>query len=114
MSPDGSNRTALTSGEAYDGAPNWSPDGTSIVFERRVDDAAYDIYVVRWNGTGLTNVTNSDEDEGVPAWSPDGTRIVFAGGAAGRQIVHVRPDGSQPTLVTAGDGTATHPDWGPR
>ena len=34
MNADGSNRARLTDSLRAEYAPNWSPDGTSIVFER--------------------------------------------------------------------------------
>ena len=52
-------------------APDWSPDGTKIVFS----DNGTAIKVVNADGTGLTQLT-ADFD-GAPAWSPDGTKIVF-------------------------------------
>jgi hypothetical protein len=78
-----------TSNETYefpDHYPSWSPDGTSIVFERQgnwENDYDSDIWRINPDGSGMQDLTNTLDFEGNelydgdPAWSPDGQRIVF-------------------------------------
>ena len=53
IKPDGSSLIRLTSGN--DQHPDWSPDGTKIVFERVGDG----IYTIKPDGSGLTEIVNN-------------------------------------------------------
>ena len=60
----------------YDSAPAWSPDGTKIAFESRLDvlganpGGDMEIWVMNADGTDPRMLTsNTAHDEG-PAWSP--------------------------------------------
>jgi TolB protein len=67
-----------------DDDPDWSPDGTKILFTRHgVNDphgnsVTAEIHVMNADGSELTRLTFNDEEERGPDWSPDGTRIAFA------------------------------------
>ena len=74
---DGSNQTRLTSVNANDSDPSWSPDHTKIAFESDRDGTA-NIYVMNADGSGLTNLTyHGLANHSNPSWSPDGTKIAF-------------------------------------
>ena len=63
-------------------SPDFSPDGTKIVFARKasVDSTSYDLYVMNVDGSNLTQVTSTPNfSETYPSWSPDGQSIVFMG-----------------------------------
>jgi TolB protein len=121
-----------------DTEPDWSPDGTQIVFYR--DDPngcgegceASNIYTVNADGSELTRVTDCSTaatQKGAclfaadPAWSPDGSHIVFAEDVAPfandtpfwTGLVTIRADGTHLRRVTRGQ---THPvsffDHGPQ
>jgi dipeptidyl aminopeptidase/acylaminoacyl peptidase len=78
---DGSNPPIqLTTGEAEDHHPSWSPDGTRIAFvsARHPDwdtDTLSDLYVVSAAGGEPEVLTATDGTSDAPSWSPDGTRI---------------------------------------
>jgi TolB protein len=119
---DGSNlATVFDVVGAYDSAPAWSPDGTSIAFESNSNaDGAnperdMEIWVMHADGSHPVQLThNAIRDEG-PAWSPDGTMLAYSSGdddlhldinvmtAAG---VHLRP-------LTDYAGRDESPDWQP-
>ena len=73
----------LTSGAFTVGQFSWSPDGTEIAFDHRVNSASTsgataDISVVAVaGGTVRPLVTQAGADSG-PVWSPDGSKIAFA------------------------------------
>jgi TolB protein len=62
--------------------PDWSPDGSRILFVRYLEDTGFpgDIAIVEADGDGFMQVTtNWFRDEFDPAWAPDGSLIVFSG-----------------------------------
>ncbi len=69
----------LTKNSADDIHPDWSPDGSKIVFASN-RSGNYDIYVMNSDGSGLKKLTNDPLDEVFPSWSNDGKRIVYVKG----------------------------------
>jgi hypothetical protein len=90
MSATGSNKTRLT---ASGGRPNWSPDGTTIVFD---DDAG--IFTVPAVGGGAPQFIHAGGDRA--EWSPDGTRILFSVfEASGNNLYTMNPNGTGVALA---------------
>jgi serine/threonine protein kinase/Tol biopolymer transport system component len=57
--------------------PDWSPDGSKILFAGSLEDD--DLFVMDADGSGITQLTDDAfSDEYDPVWSPDGTQIAFA------------------------------------
>ena len=92
-----------------DDDPDWSPDGTTIVFTRHgVDDphgnsVTAEIHVMNADGSGLTRLTFNNEEERGPDWSPDGSRIAFAC-RRGPPVVPTGPPTAEICVMNA-DGT---------
>jgi Tol biopolymer transport system component len=86
--------TQFTSGPAIDGAPAWSPDGTTIAFSRQTGSAPSDIWVVRPGSTPQAVTTTPGFWEGSPAWAPDATHMSFsrACAGAGSEACGIYPD----------------------
>jgi Tol biopolymer transport system component len=102
MNADGSNPVRLSNEPMYDDYPDWSPDGSRIVFSRHWG-SDYGIHVMDANGSNLARLTTGGMDF-QPRWSPDGERIGFLssrGGPStwgGRIRIHVMDrDGSNIT-----------------
>ena len=77
MDADGSNQERLTDNPAHDRDPDWSPDGTKIVFSSGRGGELRQIYVMDADGSHPKKLTDT-RDNTNPDWSPDGQKIVFA------------------------------------
>ena len=115
MNSDGTDDRPLTSGQ-YDAAPEFSPDGSRIVFssDRSGTD---DIYSMAADGTDVRRLTVNPAAEMAPTFSPDGSRIAFSSRRSGRtddDIYTVAADGSGIKRLATGpdddSGAAFSPD----
>jgi dipeptidyl aminopeptidase/acylaminoacyl peptidase len=109
MRPDGTAERQVTSGAEVDSRPQFTVDGRSIVFERRVTAGApRDLYVVGARGGNLRALTSSPDDEHEAALSPNGKTIAFvrsseeSGGGTSDSIFSIRVNGSGLTRLTHG------------
>jgi TolB protein len=116
VNPNGSGETQLTHSEfGSANHPNWSPDGTKIVFS------------VDASGTGQLYVMDSDGNRGHllfddpgnydnnPHYSPNGSQIAFQScGATGCTIDVIASDGSgAASVLTSPIWGASDPTWSP-
>ena len=68
----------LTSGDANDSSPAWSPDGSQIAFvSKRGDDKQPQLYVIAFDGGEAKRITNVPTGVLAPKWFPDSRRIAF-------------------------------------
>ncbi len=77
MDADGGNQVNLTNHPAYDGIPDWSPDGTKIAFVSTRNGDAAQIYVMEADGKNPIRLTDGLRHKSAPDWSPDGGKIAF-------------------------------------
>ena len=80
--PDGTGLRQLTRSRGNDAHMAWSPDGEYIVFASArmgfKDEVTYtdapqpygDIFVMKYDGTGVQQLTDNQWEEGTPAWQP--------------------------------------------
>jgi Tol biopolymer transport system component len=85
MKPDGSAAHRITSGTANDINPDWSPDGTKLVFSRTTGTlGGRSLYVVAaTGGTAHLLTTQSDGCAVEPTWSATGRYVVYWDKCAG-------------------------------
>lgn len=69
---------ALTTNEAYDSAPVWSPDGRMIAFAS-TRFGSYDVFVMPASGGAPTRLTFHSNGEQPTGFSPDGANVLFYG-----------------------------------
>lgn len=122
MGTDGSDLVQLTGhdpGDRCNVFPEWSPDGSKIMFtsSRNPLEQGWDTYVMNPDGSGVVNVSNNAGSAGVRSdyghgWTADG-RVVFHDLAQGEPVrtYVVDPDGSSlELLLEPGD---RQPYWSP-
>jgi TolB protein len=124
---DGGNLRRLTRrGGADELNPNWSPDGTTIVYERNrlFDVRQSDIWLMGADGSGKRRITATRVYETNPVFSPDGTRIAFTSDRDNRRLSKERQgrgfelytmalDGSGIVRLTTNRRPDRFPDWQP-
>ena len=121
--------------------PDWSPDGTRIVFSSEGGHSQF-AYVVRPDGTGLRKLAHKARNHSTrkgdprfvdgrtlrPRWSPDGRKIVFFSdsipcgsrkingcprGPDRTAVFVMNPDGSGAHRLTRGARAESSPSWAP-
>ncbi|HMG13457.1 MAG TPA: hypothetical protein VK571_09785 [Gemmatimonadaceae bacterium] len=124
MRPDGSGRRQLTHNTILDNDPDWSPDGSRIVYISAVDSLPgatarrRDVFVMNVDGSGSHRLFKATDGPGAahPRWSPDGTRISFDSfdlSLGGFQPFVMNADGSNVKLVRAMPGENFSLEWSP-
>lgn len=106
----------LTSGEAQDLAPAWSPDGSRLAFSSD-RDGNHEIYVMDADGASMERLTDHPAWDSGPTWAPnDGgpARIAFDSERVDQSVLFAVELGSgrlvQLTDAGVQDG---EPDWSP-
>lgn len=117
VAPDGMDyRPLIPREQGISSMPDWSPDGTRLVFSGgRL--AHRTIRVVNRDGTGLTPLTQQSRgDDTWPHWSPDGNLIVFSRTRPKTQrssLYTMNTDGSDVRRLTGTNGDDIVDDWQP-
>jgi len=124
INPDGKGLTRLTFNDYEERAPQWSPDGSRIVFMARVGPPPapnaplggnFEVCVMNADGTNFVQLTNNTVFEGGPNFSPDGQKIVFIrtlGPGQGQELFSMNADGTNQVQLTATPGSNTLARWG--
>jgi TolB protein len=95
---DGTGYRKLTDDPASDRHPRWSPDGKRIAFSSRRSADRFNIWAIRFDGSGLEQL---DESGGTFAvWSPDGSFLAYRPGY-GAKIISVDEAERQPPQIPA-------------
>lgn len=99
----------LTNHSAADRDPQWSPNGTTILFSTDRDGNG-EIYSISVTGTGTTNLTMNGAEDKWPRWSPNGATVAFVRGG---NIWRMSPTGTSQTQLTTSGDIISPPVWSP-
>ena len=115
MKQDGSDKRRVTDLGGRATFPDFSPDGSKLLFTNAAIGASSDLFVIGVDGTGLVQLTTNPANDGLGAFSPDGRQIVFTSDRTGVGQVYVMDaDGSDVTQLTFDDAWKDQlPDWSP-
>ncbi len=120
--PDGTllagEQTQLTTNPGNKSYPNWSPDGTKIIFSAETSDTVnkIDLYTINVDGSNLSNILVNPGNETEAAWSPDGEWIVFTTDNRSdglKQLMIVKPNGTELRRLSS-DKQEFSPEWSPK
>ena len=103
-----SQEITVTTDDARDYAPTWSPDNERIAF-LSTRNGANDIFTIARNGDDLQGVTRSEINELSVQWGSDG-RIVFASIPGDRSELYVDDDGMQ-IRISKSAVASSEPNW---
>ena len=108
---DGLSVTQLTSDDAEDAFPVFSPDGRNVAFASS-RSGSWDIYIMDRSGKKITQVTSGPAQDMHPSFSPDGRRIVYCSlGTRGQwELWVVDLQSSERKMI----GVGLFPTWGPQ
>jgi Tol biopolymer transport system component len=109
MDLDGGNQRRITQDTLDYYHPQFSPDGTRILFYSHVTGND-EIFTMDTSGSDLRNLSNTPGNDNLARFSPDGSRIVFISDRDGNREVYImNTDGSDQTRLTNND----YPDYCP-
>lgn len=104
----------LTTHNAQDYSPSWSPDGRKIAFFSSDRSGYVDIWVMDADGDNQQKLTTHNADDYSPSWSPDGRKIAFSSKRSGNYDVWIMDaDGSHKRQITTHKIADIYPCWSP-
>lgn len=104
----------LTSAARYEGQPDVSPDGRTIVYSAW-GAADRDLFLMPSDGSGASSLLYAGPgDDGSPRWSPDGSRIAFVSSRDGSSDLNLLPAaGGEARRLTVETSLEESPAWSP-
>jgi Tol biopolymer transport system component/DNA-binding winged helix-turn-helix (wHTH) protein len=102
---------SFLSSTKMDSGPQFSPDGSKIIFES-TRSGIYEVWMCRGDGSGLIQLTHLNSMSGTPRWSPDGHQIAFDSRPNGNgDIFVIDSKGGRPSKLTDEPSNEVAPSW---
>ncbi|MFA7287492.1 MAG: DUF5050 domain-containing protein [Melioribacteraceae bacterium] len=121
INTDGSNQQKITSTQKNEQGPEFSANGSKILYSayNTGEYNTFEIYVMNSDGTNDIELTNNNAIDTAPRWSPDGLRIVYDSELSAErhtEIYIMNADGSGQKRLTfsSGNSTSAFPSWKPK
>ena len=114
-SPSGTPRHIATGLTGFIAFPDWSPDGTQLLFSAGTHDR-YGVYLIQADGSGLRVVLQDTVTYRSPSWSPQGDEFAVSTYRNGRSeilIVNLGTRASR-TVLSPDSAYADFPQWAPQ
>jgi TolB protein len=105
---DGGAPRRLTGGDDY--GARWSPDGSTIAFQRFGRGGASGLYAIAADGTRLRRLAVRGNG---PAWSPDGSRLAYTSGFRPFKVHLIQAGGGAPVRLATQPGEPGALAWSP-
>jgi len=95
--------------------PDWSPDGTSLLFSAGATIDQLGVYLIQTDGAGLRQVLADSVSYRCPSWGPDGHRFIVARSTPySSEIVEVDlTSGARSTRAFSDSTYLDCPQWSP-
>jgi len=118
MNLDGTNLRQLTNSQLGACQPDWSPDGSQLVFispcekNQELYESA-NLFIINADGSGLVPIPTTGHGDFDPAWSPDGRTIAFTSLRNGfRPQVHfIDLESGETHRLSSGYNRDYQPEW---
>ncbi len=91
--------------------PQWSPDGSSIVFESNRVGGKSSIFAMSPDGSNIRKITDTLFDYGQPSWSGDGKHLVYYGSDHPMQLFTNSSKGRDQKQLSTPGLDAYEPSW---
>jgi len=115
MNSDGSGKQLVTSSAGMQAWPEWSPDGSRLVYWEYVEATQrYALRTIRPDGTSIITLAESTNILDRPTWRPDGQYLAYAENRGGDwDIWVIQSDGAKSWRLTTTPAMETNPLWSP-
>jgi Tol biopolymer transport system component len=105
----------FTASPAFDGDPQWSPDGKQVAFTSSRRGGTNDIWVMPAGGGEARQLTDWPSNEVGARWSPDGSTIAFVSDrdATQAEVWTIPAAGGEARRITHNNAAANEVHWAP-